>query len=146
MKPRAGSRSVCRIGSPRVKRRSCTAPGRPEVEIFMKCEKQGALLPGEPPVRSSMPKGWEARPTPTGPSDHHLRAPGHLAPDPANKRSLPPNGSKAWVQGPHRSCLLASLRATPGPTRGPREIETLPHEPLASQSPLGSHSRSRCYR
>lgn len=114
MKPRAGSGSVCRIGSPRVRRRSCTAPGRPEVEIFMKCEKQGALLPGEPPVRSSMPKGWEARPTPTGPSDHHLRAPGHLAPDTANKCSLPRPGSKVHIspacwqafgqhQAPHRA-------------------------------------------
>lgn len=41
--------------------------------------------------------------------------------------------SKAWVQGPHQACFLASLRTTAGPTLGPGEREKLPHVPLASQ-------------
>lgn len=69
----------------------------------MKWEKTSALLPGEPPVTSSMPRGWGAKPKPTGPSDHHLRAPGHLASNPANKRTLLPNigprpGSKVHIK------------------------------------------------
>lgn len=65
--------------------------GGPTWKSLWSENRQDAPLPGEPPVKSSMPKGWEATPKPTGPSDHHLRAPGHMASNPANKRSLPPN-------------------------------------------------------
>ena len=77
--------------------------GGPSGRSLWSEKRQGVLLPGEPPVASSMPLGWGAKPKPTGPSDHHLRAPGHLASNPANKRTLLPNtgpwpGSKVHIK------------------------------------------------
>lgn len=120
--------SSCSTRSPRVRRYSCSASREVLDGNLHEVRKDKVPCCQELPVKSSMPGAHEAKPKPTGPSRHHLRAP-----DPANKHTpSTKHRSKAWVQGPRQLCFQASFGTAPGPTSGPgRRLSSL-HMSLTS--------------
>lgn len=109
----------------------------------MKWEKTRCPAARRTTCEIQLPKGWEAKPKPTGPSDHHLRAPGPLAPNPANKHTLPPNtgprpGSKVHIS----SASWQALRQYQAPHWALGKEKSFR---LVSLSPVGAHSTSWLY-
>lgn len=121
MKLRQRTASSCWVGSLKVKKYSCSLQGGFRWKALWSEKSQGTLLPGATCEIQHTPKpGSHAKSN--GPSNHHLRAPGHLAPDPPNKNLfffLNEHKSKACVQGPQKFCFLANLGEAPGHTLGP---------------------------
>ena len=146
VKPRVGSESSCRVGSPRVKTYSCTATTEALAGSLMKWEKTRcpAARRTTCEIQHAPRMGSQAKANRTlWPSPPGTWAPG-VQPSKQAHPSLK-HRSKAWVQGPHQACFLASPGATPGPTLGPVEREKGLRVLLASQFPVGSLCRPQLY-
>lgn len=146
VKPRVGSESSCRVGSPRVKIYSCTATTEALAGSLMKWEKTRcpAARRTTCEIQHAPRMGSQAKANRTlWPSPPGTWAPG-IQPSKQAHPSLK-HRSKAWVQGPHQACFLASPGATPGPTLGPVEREKGLRVLLASQFPVGSLCRPQLY-